>query len=372
MRRLRWAVFVVFVAAGILTCRSVSRACAYPLRDAALGEGERWVRENADLLFLYDQDDVQTKAWRHTLEDGLKTCLSGANVNFQEVNVTSKDETPQAYNLKAWPARRPCVLVQLPKWGDSPEELCRWDATLTEADLRTLVDSPLRQKLRPILAEQLGAVLFRLCPDQEQNARARKLLHEAIAAFRTANSHALGLVELDPVKDERIEWSLLKQLAPLGPGPGVALVFGRGKVVQVDPAGSYWLSGTQLTAESLKELFSVPLQDCACVIVPNELGRDLVMPWPEELQAKCLSTAEAAEKVAQAGPPVPELAAAGTLTPQALSPSPVQQYRLVPMAVKHSAFENPVMIVGLAVGAMSVLTLVLAAIVYIRRRRERV
>ncbi|MCK6473960.1 MAG: hypothetical protein L6R28_19740 [Planctomycetes bacterium] len=289
---LRWT-FAALMALAF-AAPPAARACANPVRDMALTE---WPRDMGVLYLVYKKEDETTKKWKAMMEKAYEGYLRDANLGFMELDAGQESFDPKNYDLKEVPAELPCVVALF--WDNMAErgltELARFSGEPDEAKIKSLIDSPLREKMRAELIKKAGVAIFAKSGDVEADKKARAALDEGIAVFKKNLMHEIAVFEIDRAKaEEQGEGYLLKQLgARNSKEPAVCVAFGRGKVVH----GT--LVGKDINPDNLWYAFSAPLGDCFCTVTPQMIGYDLIMPWPQNLNETFVKTNDLQAQVAK-------------------------------------------------------------------------
>jgi hypothetical protein len=245
--------------------------------------------------------------------------------------------------------------VVVPAGGEAPPPV--WSGPLRGQDLGLLIDSPVRREVARRILKGESAV-FVLLESRTKESRkaddeAAKLLEETLAAVQKEipllPQDDSGDVQSDrPLKiafstlrlrrDDPAEAGLVHILLNLGEppevtdGPIVYPIFGRGRVLTA-------LTGSSLTADSLKEVVGFLCNGCACSVKAQMPGADLLMAvdWQTALEGRAAHD--------PAGSPPPALQGLGLLVQAASSAtaSPTAAVRRVSQPVQKpiDGLENP-------------------------------
>jgi hypothetical protein len=290
---------VVLSLLAFLASMQTLPACSIPVFRFAL---ERWSPDLFEVSVFYrgPLNDADMKRLNQ-LED--LAVYNGGSVNLEVVRCDLDDRVPDDL-LVLWKplkdAPLPMVVVRTPRKATGQSLM--WQGRLSDPFLETLATSPARREVSQRLL-QGDAVVWLLVrgTDKQQAARVRATLDSAL-------EHLADQIELPPgvgqpgselrariplhlkfsvvelSADSRSEQALIKLLhgrfakPPLASDSYLAPVFGRGRVLNVLPAG-------EADPDSISDLTRYLCGACSCQVKQQNPGFDLLceMNWDERL-----------------------------------------------------------------------------------------
>jgi len=285
---------ILQVIAAMILVAAVAQACNIPVFRYAL---ERWQPDSCEVIVFHRgklsaDDDVQVQ----TLE---KASLAGngvANLNVIRFDVEATQDK-ELSNL--WATVKDNVGSSLPtmvirsKHGKD-RIINHWQGSLTEAQKVGLLESPARAELiRRLQSGDAIVWLLLKSPDEDRTKVVREMLKAQCEALpnKVELPEGIGLpgselysevplllqfsvLEIDPSDPgEQFLIRLLTGFQPEAAAAGeplIAPVFGRGRALEVVPAG-------QLDAELMEDLTVFLCGACSCQVKEQNPGFDLLL-----------------------------------------------------------------------------------------------
>lgn len=269
--------------------------CPYSIRDVGFVDLNSLPYR---LYFFVKDDTAQKENVASAFKQASGVVLMDSNVEAEIVNVDQQKDHPAMEYLRFWEIETFPAAILLSPRGHSMEIQTIFDPkkpfkeTVWPA-LEKVVASPRREEVMGRIVRAWCVVLLVEGKDSAENAKAKKMVADAIEDITRTMNQAGKTVEEAPhsiilspdsfAEEEILLWSL--GLEDYGSrGPRVALLYGRGR--QFGPV----LEGENLTQQNLFQVLSVIGMSCGCdfgldpAIVA--LGTSIPHKWGRKLRAK--------------------------------------------------------------------------------------
>ncbi len=204
---------------------------------------------------------------------------SAEHLNIELASVAAGDPLVnwQDYGIPSTPPSLPvCVLAGRHTYADRVFFVDYWEPEPSPENLESLLDSPVRKKIREEVAQRLAVLLY--IPSTDTSGKETKRILDQVAA-EWCRKEALGVSVVALDRDNPAERLLLSFTGQQREtSDWVAVVFGRGKLMQP-------LRAENITAANLNEQLQWLLKECTCMRPPNSYGVDIPMVWTPEDEA---------------------------------------------------------------------------------------
>ncbi|MGQ9731483.1 MAG: hypothetical protein ACUVX8_09455 [Candidatus Zipacnadales bacterium] len=207
--------------------------------------------------------------------------LAESNVTAEVVNINQQTDHPAAQTA-ALLHPLPATILISPEGQTLSLRPPGSEPTAVESDLEATVHSPLRDKLRDLLIDRWCVFVLKESGEREPDSRAHHLAESAAQAAVGMTGEMGHVIHHPPAilavpGEEQGERVLLWSLGLLDrEGPGIAVVFGRGR--RLGPV----LWHAEITREALLTYVRLLGYNCTCTSDPSQiLGPTVPMVWDE-------------------------------------------------------------------------------------------
>ena len=280
--------WVLCLLGAMLLLAEAAPACDTPVYHYTI---QMWQRDPYHAYYFYsgaeDTADAPVNEYLERIAQGAGSHVNLAFARVDVNNLDSVDYTDEHRQVRAPHQSQPLpfYVILTPRWT----ELFAGKLDLNAA--QALIDSPKRRQIAEQLCQgKQGLLLLLLGPNQAENAKAQKIVREALSGA-TDRDQGIGFVEV--ARDDPQEKWLVRQLLLLEDdlqdldNTMLFPVFGRGHALEP-------CLGKGITTANLLELVAFMKGPCACEIKTASAGMDLltnynwqarVAHWPQPTEA---------------------------------------------------------------------------------------
>lgn len=235
------------------------------------------------LTLMAPAGDPKAEAIDRRLAEWAKGASGEFNVEYRRTDPNNPNIPWNEYGIPSAPPSFPVVVLS----GTSRTErrfflIDHWEPAPSEEDLRLLVDSPARDRLREELGKRIAVLLY--VPGSGPTAgQAEPKLQKVV------ESHADKPLGVSILRVERNDPNERILISFTGTEPRaedwVAVVFGPGRLMNP-------FVGEAISSVALNEQIDQVVENCTCLRPVSTYGVDLPMRWSEALSLAALSLPE--------------------------------------------------------------------------------
>lgn len=258
-----------------LVARGLDAVCAYgcdylTVRDSAFDQP----RDVHPLCVVGPASDSETLRIRDRMSGWLKRSASDLNIELHFLATDDPDTNWASYGIPSAPHEVPAVVLIGYHSFEREHFILHehvWLPEPTDEQLNSVLDSPLRIRLREVLPTSF-AVLLHVPARAGPDPRTAELLDQLSRRWAAVTDMPVPVMRMDRSDPkEQLVRSFIKP--PPDGDDWVGIVFGRGKFLSPP------FTGDAITEANLEELLQLVMGDCTCSRSARSLGVDLPMLW---------------------------------------------------------------------------------------------